>query len=65
MGVYENVKRRCTEKNISILALEKDCGFSLGSICKWDVSIPRADRLQKVADRLGCTSAELLKEDDA
>lgn len=53
MSIYANVKRACTEKNISVLALEEKLGFSRSSICKWDKSVPGADKLKAVSDELG------------
>lgn len=65
MPVFDNIKRKCAEKNISIYSLEKICELSTGSICKWNVSMPKADSLNRVAEHLGCTVSDLLKEDSA
>lgn len=61
--VFEQVKVRAADKNISIAALEKACGLKTSTIIKWREHIPRADNLQKVAQYLGCTMDELMKED--
>ena len=47
--IYENIKSLCDEKNISIYKLEKELGFSNGTIAKWQQSVPTVDKLQKVA----------------
>lgn len=47
--VYDKVKQLCDQKKVSICKVEKDLGFSSGSIIKWKKSIPSADKLQKVA----------------
>lgn len=33
--IYDNIKRLCIEKGITISALEKACGISNGTIRKW------------------------------
>lgn len=60
--VYENVKKLCDEKGISISQLEKDAGLSNGSIGKWKKFIPKADSLQAVAKVLKVKMEKLLKE---
>lgn len=48
--MYQKIKVLCKEKGISVYMLEKQLGFSTGSICKWDKSMPRADALLKIAN---------------
>lgn len=48
--LFKRVKELCKEKGISIYRLEKDLGFPGASICKWENSVPGADKLKKVAD---------------
>ncbi len=60
--VYENVKKICDEKGISISQLEKDAGLSVGSIVKWKNCIPKADSLQAVAKVLKVKMEKLLQE---
>lgn len=60
--LYDNVKRICEEKGISILALEDAVGFSRSSICKWKESEPGVRKVQKVADYLGVSIETLLAE---
>lgn len=60
--VYENVKKICDEKGISITQLEKEAGLSSGSIGKWRNCIPKADSLQAVAKVLKVKMEKLLKE---
>ena len=62
--LYDNVKIFCAEKNISIGQLEKELGFSNGSICKWNENEPGIRKVQKVAEYLGVSIEELLREDD-
>lgn len=62
MSIYENIKKECGRKKMSVLSLEKRLGFSRSSICKWDTNTPGIDKVKKVADVLGCTVDELLDE---
>ena len=59
--IYDNVKRACHEKGISVGKLEKELDLSNGSICKWNESEPGIRKVQKVADYLGVSIEELLK----
>ncbi len=59
--IFDNVKRICDEKGISIWRLEKDLGFSNRSISKWNESEPGIHKVRKVADYLDVSIEELLK----
>jgi len=50
--LYTKIKELCKKKGVSVRKLEIDLGFSSGSACKWDASIPSFDRMTKVADYL-------------
>lgn len=58
--VFENVKKICDEKGISISQLEKDAGLSPGSIVKWKTCMPKANSLQAVAKVLKVKMEKLL-----
>ncbi len=62
--LYDNVKKLCEEKGVSILSLEKALGFPRSSICKWNENEPGIRKVQKVADYLGVSIEELLAEDE-
>lgn len=62
MTIYSVVKDLAAKQETSITALEKDLQFANGSISKWNKSMPRADRLQDVADYLGVTTAFILNK---
>ena len=62
--LYDNVKKLCEEKGVSILSLEKALGFPRSSICKWNENEPGIRKVQKVADYHGVTIEELLAEDE-
>ncbi|OUP80886.1 UNVERIFIED_ORG: transcriptional regulator [Lacrimispora saccharolytica] len=59
--LYDNVKRVCDEKGISVGKLEKELELSNGSICKWNESEPGIRKVEKVAKYLGVSIEELLK----
>ena len=60
--VFENVKRICDEKGITISQLEKEAGLGNGTIGGWKNSSPRVDSLQAVARVLKVKVEKLLKE---
>ena len=49
MSVYYYVKVLATERCVEIKTIENACGFGNGTISKWGNSIPKADKLFKVA----------------
>lgn len=53
--IYQRIKDLCKQKGLTVTGLEKELGFSRGSLIKIDKSTPSVDRLQKIADRLGVT----------
>lgn len=61
--LYDNVKKICEEKGISVGKIEKDLQLSNGSICKWNENEPGIRKVQKVADYLGVSIEELLKDE--
>ena len=61
--MYDNVKKICEEKGISVGKIEKDLQLSNGSICKWNENEPGIRKVQKVADYLGVSIEELLKDE--
>lgn len=50
MTVFERIETLRKEKKISQAKLEKDLGFSNGSVSKWKTSTPTPERLKKLAD---------------
>jgi transcriptional regulator with XRE-family HTH domain len=59
--IYDNIKRVCEKKGISISTLEKKLEFSNGSICKWNDNEPGIHKVKKVADWLGIPIEKLLE----
>lgn len=62
MTLYDNVKKACTERGISICALEREVGIGNGTISRWNESNPTVDKLKKVADYFGVSIDYFLGE---
>ncbi len=60
--LYDKIKEVAKTKSLSIYRIERDLGFSNGSLRKWNNSIPSATSLKKVANYLNVTSDDLLEE---
>lgn len=58
--MYKKVKELCKEKGISVGFLERELGFSNGSVCKWEVSMPRLDSAVKVANYFNVPVSDFL-----
>lgn len=63
--IYDNICREARKKGISINAIEKETGLSVGSLCKWNTVSPTVKSLKKVADYLELSIETLLKEESA
>lgn len=55
MTVYERIESLRKSTGLSQGKLEKELGFSNGSVSKWKTSTPTPERLQKLADFFGVT----------
>lgn len=55
MSVYERIESLRKERKISQGKLEKELGFSNGSVSKWKTSTPTPERLKKIADYFDVT----------
>ena len=53
MSIYEKIKELCSEKNVTVTGLERELGFSRGSLCKIDTHKPSAEKLGKIANYFG------------
>ena len=63
MGIVERIRTLCKKEKQTLASMERELGFSQGSMRKWDDSIPSADKLQKVADYFGVSVDYLLGRD--
>lgn len=61
--LYDNVKKVCSEKGVSVGYVEKQCELSNGSISKWNENEPGIRKVQKVADYLGVPIEKLLEDE--
>lgn len=62
MRIYDAILEKSKENSISINTLEEKVGLGKGSMCKWNKVAPSVISLKKVADELGCSIDELLRE---
>lgn len=64
MTVYERIEDLRHSRKISQGKLEKELGFSNGSISKWKNSMPTPERLKKIADYFGVSVEYLMTGED-
>lgn len=62
--LYEEVKKLCAGKGISVARLEKECGLGNATIRRWESSSPTVASLKKVADYFGIPVCELVEHCD-
>ena len=63
MKIYDKIRDLTKEKGLTITGLEKELGFAKGSLSKIDKHMPSADRLDKLASRLGVNADWLMGKD--
>ena len=59
MNLYANIKEVCRVKGKQIGAVEKQCGFSQGTINRWSAINPSIDKIIAVADCLNVSVDEI------
>ncbi|MFT9005719.1 MAG: helix-turn-helix transcriptional regulator [Liquorilactobacillus hordei] len=64
MNLYDAIKEVSKEKGVSIYKMEKDLDLTNGTICKWNKSMPAANKLQNVANYLDVTISFLFNKAD-
>ncbi|WP_281811619.1 helix-turn-helix domain-containing protein [Vallitalea longa] len=50
MNVLEKIQELCKEREINPSRLEIELGFGKGTLYKWSKSVPKSDKLEKVAN---------------
>ena len=60
--IYDNVKALCDKKGMSISALEKAAGLGNATVQGWKDSVPMVTSIKKVADVLGVSIEDIIKE---
>lgn len=61
-NIYKNVERIAQEKGCSIFAVSEAAGLDRTTVFKWRDKSPNVDSLLKVANVLGVSLDELIKE---
>jgi transcriptional regulator with XRE-family HTH domain len=61
--IFERIKRLAAEMGISVSKLEKECGLGNATVRGWATSDPSVSKLKIVADFLGVTIDDLVKEE--
>lgn len=60
MLTYETIKKLCKDNGITVTGLEKELGFSRGSLCKVNTNKPSMEKVQKIADYFNVSVEYLL-----
>ena len=61
--IYENIAKLCASNEVTIASIEAKADLGRGTIGKWRTCKPTIDNLRKVANVLGVTIDELIKEE--
>ena len=61
--VKERIQKLCKKEGITVQQLEKQLGFSNGTVSKWDKYNPRMDKIQAVADFFGISAGYITGND--
>ncbi len=62
--LYDNIRYYIKKAGLSISEAERRAGLARGHIYRWKKSAPSVTNIKKVADVLGVTVDELIKERD-
>lgn len=61
--MLENVKRLCRERGVTIMELERACGFGRRSLYAWGTNTPESiERVKRIAEYFDVTLDELLAD---
>ena len=63
--MVEKIKKLCKEQGLTISEIQSELGMNKNAIARWDEHRPSVDRAKAVADRLGVTVDELIREEDS
>ncbi len=61
-ALYENIKRLCRDKHMTVFDLEVAAGLPYNTVTRWGKTSPGIDKVKKAADALEVTVDELLQE---
>ena len=63
--IYNKIMKYCNENGLSVLAFEKKCGLTNGTVGKWkDRGNPSLETLQKIVSATGIPIEEWTKESE-
>ena len=62
--VFDNVRKRCNARGVSLATVEAATGIGKNVIYKWQRSEPSLKNLKAVADYFGCTVDDLIREEN-
>lgn len=60
--LYQNIKKRADERGESLRSIERGARLKPCTIHKWNTTDPGVEKVKAVADYLGTTIDELMKE---
>nr|DAU81034.1 MAG TPA: repressor protein [Caudoviricetes sp.] len=60
MDIVEKIRMLCNEKVMTIAELERNLGLGAGTVSRWNVRVPGADKIQKVANYFSVSTDYLL-----
>lgn len=58
--IYENIKKCCAAKGVTVRKLERDLEFGRGSVSKFDEHDPSVGKMNMIAGYLGVTVDDLI-----
>lgn len=62
--IFDNVRKRCKARGVSIAVVEAAAGIGKNVIYKWQRSDPSLKNLKAVADYFGCAVDDLIREEN-
>lgn len=62
--MLQKIIRLGKEQGLTVADIERECNIGTRSIYRWDENTPAVDKVKRVADYLGTTVDDLLKEDE-
>lgn len=61
--IFENIRKRCKARGVSINDVEAAAGIGMNVIYKWQKGQPSLKSLKAVADYFGCALDDLTREE--
>ena len=61
--MLKTIRNIAKQKEIPLAKIERACELGERSLYRWDTNYPSVDKVKKVADYLGVTVDDLLKEE--